>query len=231
LASKGKRFRKAGKMKRQIMAGLVVVGCLAAVCRAETAGDRARTAAWQKSVATAVNDAAKGTVIIQALPESQRGEFATEVLALMQAKRKLVPTQEGWKKDFCATALALLAGACKAQEDVMAAVALAMIDTYKPASGEWTAADLEPLAALTARILAALSPNDRHAMLAAIQGAAEQQKTMVASLRTRMVQDLAQSISDTGNRPAKYQNQENVEMDEEWFAVAGQTNGWHRKRK
>jgi hypothetical protein len=218
-------------MKKLIMTGLVVLGGLVAVGRAATTeGAAARSAEWMKGVETAVNDATKVAAIMQALPEARRGEFASEVLAQVQAKKALMPNQEAWQKAFREEALALLAGAGKgAQEDVMEAVANALLRAYQPASGEWTESAVDSLASLTGGVLAALGGDEQKLLLVRIRNVVGTEKKMAAAFKAPMFIAWDQLI-DFLRAIYRYQNQGGIGLPPGWFSTAGGQYSWHGGR-
>ncbi|MEI8242618.1 MAG: hypothetical protein WCI17_05070 [bacterium] len=180
-------------VNKLIASAVVTLGVLAAACAADPASTarETRSAAWQKNLALAVNDAAKATAAIQAMPEAERAAFAADVLAVLQTKRQVMADKAAWENSFAETAAALVAGAGGAKKAVLAAVAAETVNAVvAPESRELVAGSLASLGALAKLEMSLLKGQDRVDFANALLQAVNKQKAADAG-----VHKLAMSVT------------------------------------
>jgi hypothetical protein len=172
-------------MNKLIMSAVLALGVLATAYAAESIAParEARSAVWQKNLALAVNDAAKATAAIQAMPEAERAAFAADVLAVLQTKRQVMADKAAWESSFAATAAALVAGAGGARQAVLAAVAAETVNAVVTSEArELTAGSLTSLGALAKLEMSMLKGQDRVDFANALLQAVNKQKATDAGV-------------------------------------------------
>lgn len=167
-------------MNRLILAGVAAFGLIGAAC-ADDAGASSldnRSSEWKKNLGLAVNDETKVAGVLQSIPEADRAAFATDVLAVLQAKRLHMADPAAWEKNFSATAAALVAGSDGAKKAVLSAMAAEIVnDCVAAESRELSSGELLQLGVLAKSVEQRLGGEDRVAFANALLLAVDKQKT------------------------------------------------------